>query len=108
MRILLDEQLNWRLTRAFGELHEVRSVRGMGWTGKKNGDLLSVASSGFDVMVTMDKHIEHQQNLPQYDIAVILLLGLSNRLEDTEGFVPKVERLLLEGVEPGRLYRVAR
>ena len=30
MRILLDEQLDWRLARAFSPGDDVRSVRGMG------------------------------------------------------------------------------
>jgi hypothetical protein len=80
----------------------------MGWTGKLNGVLLNAAEQEFDVMVTMDRSIEHQQSLPQCDIAVVLLIGPSNRLEDTVGFVPEVERLLDVGVEQGRLYRVAR
>lgn len=106
MRVLLDEHLNWRLARAFSEAHEVRSVRGMGWTGRKNGVLPSAAEQEFDVMVTMDQNMEHQQSLSQYDIAVVLLIGPSNRLEETLGFVPDVERLLEAGVEPGRLHRV--
>lgn len=108
MRVLLDEHLNWRLAREFSDAHEVRSVRGMGWSGKKNGVLLSAAESEFDVIVTMDGNMEYQQSLPKYDLAVVLLVGPSNRLEDTAGHVPEVERLLVGGVEPGRLYRVAR
>ena len=46
--------------------------------------------------------------MPRYALAVVLLIGTSNRLEDTEGFVPAVERLLTEGVEAGRLYRLTR
>ena len=106
MRILLDEQLNWRLVRVFSSAHEVRSVRDMGWTGLRNGDLLRLAEREFDVMVTMDRNMEHQQHLPRYNLAVILLQSTSNRLEDTEGFVPEIERLLTLSVEPGRLYRV--
>ena len=108
MRVLLDEHLNWRLARTFSAAHEVRSVRGMGWTGMRNGDLLSAAAQAFDVLLTMDRSMEHQQHLPRYDVAVVLLIGVSNRLEDTVGFVPEVERLLTEGVEPGRLYRLTR
>ena len=108
MRVLLDEQLNWRLARSFGGVHEVRSVRGMGWTGMRNGDLLRAAERAFDMLVTMDRNMEHQQSLSRYDIAVVLLSGASNRLEDTVGFVPEVDRLLLGGVEPGRLYRLTR
>ena len=108
MQVLLDEHLNWRLSRAFGDRHDVRSVRGMGWTGKRNGDLLGAAERAFDVLVTMDRNMEHQQHPPRYALAVVLLIGTSNRLEDTEGFVPAVERLLTEGVEAGRLYRLTR
>ena len=106
MRILLDEQLNWRLARLFSSAHEVRSVHGMGWIGMRNGDLLRLAERKFDVMVTMDRNMEHQQNLQRYHLAVILLLSTSNRLEDTEGFVLEIERVLATGAEPGRLYRV--
>ena len=80
----------------------------MGWVGKLNGVLLSVAEQEFDVMITMDRSIEYQQSLPQYNIAVVLLIGPSNRLEDTVDLVPKVEQLLEAGVEPGHLYRVVR
>lgn len=104
MRILLDEHLNWRLAREFSGAHEVRSVWGMGWTGKKNGMLLSAAETEFNVLVTMDESMEHQQSLPNYDVSVVLLVGPSNRLEDTVGHV--LERLLAEGVKPGRLYHV--
>jgi predicted nuclease of predicted toxin-antitoxin system len=108
MRVLLDEHLDWRLARAFGDAHEVRSVREMGWAGRRNGDRLEAAEREFEVLVTMARNMEHQQRLPRYDLAVVLLVGTTNRLEDTEGFVPLVEGLLAEGVEAGRLYRVAR
>ena len=106
MRLLLDEHLNWRLAREFSDAHEVRSVRSMGWAGKKNGVLLGAAESEFDVFVTMDGNMEYQQSSPKYGLAVVLLVERSNRLEDTVGLVPEIERLLAEDVEPGRLYRV--
>lgn len=107
MRILLDEQLNWRLVRVFSSEHEARSVRGLDWIGMRNGDLLRLAEREFDVMLTMDRNMEHQQNLPRYNLAVILLLSTSNRLEDTEGFVPEIERVLASGMKSGRLYRIS-
>ena len=106
MRVLLDEHLNWRLAREFSGSYDVRSVRDVGWAETKNGALLRAAEAEFDVLVTMDRNMEHQQSLPGYDLAVVLLVGRSNRLEDTVGHVPAVERLLAEGVTPGRLYRV--
>ena len=102
MRVLLDEHLNWRLARAFGSSYEVRSVRGMGWTGKHNGVLLSAAAQEFDVMLSMDRGLEHQQRLSDYDLAVVLLIAPSNRLEDTVTLIPDLERLSA-GVKPGCL-----
>ena len=106
MRVLIDEQLNWRIARVFSDVHEVFSVRDMGWTGMRNGDLLKAAEQEFDVVVTMDRNMEHQQHLPQYNLAVILLVSRSNRLEDTEQFVPAIENVLATGVEPGRVYQL--
>ena len=105
MRVLLDEHLNWRLARSFGPDYDVRSVRGVGWTGTRNGNLLRAAEDEFDALVTMDRGMEHQQRLSDFDLAVVLLLARSNRLRDTEGLVPDVERVL-SAARPGRLYVV--
>ena len=57
MKILLDECIDWRLKNDFTEL-EVSTVTDEGWLGKKNGELLSLASqSGFDVFLTIDKKL---------------------------------------------------
>ena len=78
----------------------------MGWSGMRNGELLDAAEHRFDVLVTMDRSIEHQQHLLQYDLAVVLLRSVSNRLKDTEQLVPSIEQILSAGIEPGHLYRV--
>jgi predicted nuclease of predicted toxin-antitoxin system len=63
MRVLLDENLNWRLKRDLPG-HEVESVPLLGWAGIQNGALLHKAvESGFDVLVTMDSNMVHQQDL---------------------------------------------
>ena len=43
----------------------------------KNGELLEQAAAAFDAFVTMDKGIEHQQNLRKYEIGVILISARS-------------------------------
>ena len=103
---MLDEHLDWRLARSFNDAHEVRSVRGMGWSGMRNGELPDVAEHLFDVLITMDQNMRHQQHLPRYDLAVILLTSVSNRLQDTARMVPSIERVLSAGIEPGNLYLV--
>jgi predicted nuclease of predicted toxin-antitoxin system len=59
MKILLDENLDWRLGRELSG-HEVDSVPKIGWAGVKNGELLRRANSAYDLLITMDKGIYHQ------------------------------------------------
>ena len=40
MRVLLDENVDRKLKRAFDAEHEVVTVQEHGWGGKKNGELL--------------------------------------------------------------------
>jgi hypothetical protein len=42
--------------------HECRTVTECGWAGKTNGELLSLAGSLFDVLLTLDKNIPYQQD----------------------------------------------
>jgi len=94
MRVLLDENLNWRLKRDLPG-HEVESVPLLGWAGIQNGALLrKAAENGFDVLVTMDSNMVHQQNLPIQSIAVIVLRAPSNRLADTQPLMSKVMQAL--------------
>ena len=89
MNILLDENLDWRLRRDLPG-HTVESVRLIGWAGLKNGVLLAEAEKRFDVLVTMDSNMVHQQNLARFRIAVIALPARCNRLADTRPLMPKV------------------
>ena len=94
MRILLDENLDWRLGRDLSG-HQVESVPLIGWAGTKNGKLLQKAcEAGFDVLITMDSGMSHQQNLSLHAIAIIALKAQSNRLIDTKPLMPKVLALL--------------
>jgi len=49
MKLLIDECLPRTLKRLLGD-HECRTVQEMGWSGKKNGVLLSLAELEFDVL----------------------------------------------------------
>ena len=55
MKILLDESLPRKLFRDFGPDHEVRTVRGMGWLGQRNGALMRlIVENYFEALVTLD------------------------------------------------------
>ena len=69
MRILLDECVDWRLTRdVIG--HDVKTARQMGWATIKNGELLTLAAQQFDAFVTVDRNLSFQQNLAAFPIAI--------------------------------------
>ena len=101
MKIILDENLDWRLERYLPG-HEVASVPRIGWAGMKNGLLLKSSSQQFDVLVTMDSGIPHQNNLTNLDIAVIGLQAPSNRLADTAPLMEEVLRKLPQ-IQPGTI-----
>lgn len=63
MRVLLDEMLDRRLKQWLPEGVEVVTVRERGWDSKKNGELLTLAEKEFDVLLTTDRGIPHQQDL---------------------------------------------
>ena len=104
MRILLDENLNWRLER-FLPGHEVKSVPRLDWAGLKNGKLLARAQEDFDVLITMDGSMASQQNRARLRLAIVALRASSNRLEDTSPLMPKVLKLL-PTLKPGKVVRV--
>lgn len=63
MRVLLDECVDWRLSRDLIG-HDVRTARQMGWQSIKNGELLALATDHFDVFVTVDRNLAFQQAVP--------------------------------------------
>ncbi len=105
MKALLDENMPKALVRLLAPEIEARTVQEKGWSGRKNGKLLTVASASFDVLITTDQGIPHQQNLSRYDIGVVLLEARSNRTEDLAPLVPKV-KTLIESITAGVVLRV--
>ena len=56
----------------------------------KNGELLALAEQEFDVFITVDRNLSFQQNLPKFNIAVLVLQARSNRLADLKPLAPQV------------------
>lgn len=107
MRLLLDECLPVELAENLPG-HTVRTVRQMGWLGVQNGRLLKliVESGQFDVFVTVDKNLPHQQNLGTLPFAVAVLRVRSTRVADVIAQAPELLRRLPE-TKPGRTVVVA-
>jgi predicted nuclease of predicted toxin-antitoxin system len=105
MRLLIDESIPVRLRRYLPD-HAVKTVVEMGWSGMRNGALLTRASRQFNAFITVDKNLPFQQNLQQLPIAVIVLEAHSNELGVLVSFVPNLLQALLS-LAPGTLVRVA-
>ena len=99
MKILLDECIDRRLAKAL-KGHSVKTVPQMGWAGIKNGQLLALAEKEFDLFVTVDRNLSFQQNLPKFDLAVLVLAASSNRLATLLPLVPKMLSLF-PNLKPG-------
>ena len=105
MKVLLDECVDWRLARDIIG-HDVKAAGQMGWTTIKNGELLALAAEQFDVFVTVDRNLSFQQNVPAFEIAVIVLHARSARLRHLRELVPTLLRLL-PSVRPGEVHNLS-
>ncbi len=82
MKILLDECVTKRLKQHLKE-HEVFTVTEMRWNGLKNGKLLTACvDNNFDILLTIDKNLMHQQNLDKYKISIVVLHSLTSKIEE--------------------------
>lgn len=104
MRVLIDENLPRKLA-GYLPGHDCRTVAECGWAGRKNGELLSLAASSFDVLLTLDKSVPYQQDLSSGSIAVLIIRARSNRIQD---LLPCVQECLagIERIRPGEVIRV--
>lgn len=104
MKVLIDENLPRKLAEHLKEI-QCRTVAECGWAGKKNGELLSLAESEFDVLLTLDKNIPYQQDLNSRRIAILIVRAPSNRIQDLLPVIPEC-LIALQSIEPGRVVRV--
>jgi hypothetical protein len=105
MRLLLDECVPRPLKRDLVG-HDVHHVVDMGWSSKRNGELLQLmVADGFDALLTVDHSLEFQQNLGAVGVGVVVVLAKSNRVKELRPLVP----LMLEALArltAGALIRV--
>ncbi|MBV8906514.1 MAG: hypothetical protein JOZ22_22980 [Acidobacteriia bacterium] len=106
MRVLIDECVDERLRHEFAE-HDCQTARYANLAGLKNGLLLSEAeAAGFDVLVTVHREIEYQQNMEGRRIAVIIFCAPTNRLRDLQKLASKA-RTAFRAIEPGKMIRIS-
>ncbi len=73
MRVLFDNGTPRGVASALSD-HTVEEARAHGWDTLRNGELLDAAeAAGFDVFLTTDRNLRHQQNLTGRRIAIVVL-----------------------------------
>lgn len=101
MRVLLDECVDARLKPYLTD-HEVTTVPEAGWAGKQNGELLKLASGRFDVFLTVDQNIKHQQNIAAFSLVVVVLNPAPSSLPALVRFVPRINQAIWQ-TRPGNI-----
>ena len=105
MRILIDECLDQKLRNSLPG-HDCQSARYAGFSGLKNGELLTRAeAAGFDLLLTVDQGLEYEQNLSKRRIAVVILRAKSVRLKDLLPLVPAC-LAQLKSVQRGQVLKI--
>jgi predicted nuclease of predicted toxin-antitoxin system len=105
LKILLDHNLDWRISDHLPG-HEVRTALQMAWDTLKNGALLTEAEkSGFSVLLTADKGIKAQQTMKGRSIAVVIIRATNNRLETHVAMIPEIIQVLT-AIQPGQIIEV--
>jgi predicted nuclease of predicted toxin-antitoxin system len=72
MKIVFDQGTPVPLRRALSE-HTVATAYELGWAELDNGELLAAAENEFDVLVTTDQSLRHQQKLAGRRLAILIL-----------------------------------
>jgi hypothetical protein len=106
LKLFLDECVDRRLARHIAG-HDVQTALQMGWTGVKNGALLTLAAARFDVFVTVDRNLAFQQNVASLPMPVIVLHAKSNRLADLIPLVPVLLRAAIAAFARRNRHRCA-
>lgn len=105
MKVLLDECLPKKLKHEV-VADEVKTVPEVGWASKKNGELLRLAQLDFDVLLTNDQNLEHQQNLKRFDLAFVVLVAPTNDIEDLKPLMPAANEAM-RTIQPGEIRYIA-
>jgi predicted nuclease of predicted toxin-antitoxin system len=106
MKVLLDECVPRKLKYVFiGAGHICETVTELGLSGKKNGELLAIADPDYDVLVTVDKSIRHQQNLKVRNIALLVIRADSNEIDHISVHI-EAALAALRSISPGTVVEV--
>jgi hypothetical protein len=105
MRLLLDECVPRPLLRDL-VAHDVHHVVDMGWSSKRNGELLKLmVGERFQAFLTVDRNLPFQQNLQASGVAVVVVAARTNRVKELRPLMPQILDALI-AVKAGEVITV--
>ena len=105
MKVLLDECLPIDFRHSFPN-HYAHTVQWAGLKGKKNGELLRAAElAGYDILLTVDQGLPHQQSSAERKLSIIVIHSRTNQLEDLAPLVGAILQSLAT-IQPGQTIAV--
>jgi len=78
----------------------------MGWGGVTNGKLMALARGSFEVFATLDRSLEHQQNLSALTFGVIVVKVPDNKIRSYRPLFPELLRAA-ETIKPGGVIHIS-
>jgi len=99
VKLLLDECVTRHVKRDLAG-HEVHTVEDAGFKGLENGELLKAAAGAYEVLITVDRNIPHQQNIDGLNIAILVLAAKRNSYARLKPLLPPALKAL-ETIKPG-------
>jgi hypothetical protein len=85
--------------------HFVRTVAESGWRSSKDGPLLALAQDQFDIFVTIDSSLEHQNNLKKLNLGFVIPHVPSNEIASYRPLFDQL-KAAAETVQPGDVFHV--
>jgi len=83
------------LVQEAGPHHFVRTMADEGWKGLRNGALLQrMREAGFEALVTVDRRMEYQQNIPRSGIGLVVLHSRRARIQELAPLAPAIAEAL--------------
>ena len=103
MKLLFDQGTPAPLRNHLPE-HSADTLAEKGWSEKDNGELLDLAErEGYQILVTTDQNLRHQQNLAGRRIGIVVLLA--NAWPRVRQHTPEI-REAISAVGPGEVVEV--
>ena len=103
MKVLLDEMLPISVRQLLPD-HQVMTAAYVGLAGVSNGEMISRAiSDGFDVIVSLDRGIPHQQNLDRHAVGFVFIPH--NDIDRIRAYADALAEAVAT-ITPGRVVRI--